>query len=770
MLSSLTVPPAAVPGAHLVATFEPAGRGSAIEDQAWLEVGRRRPLRVRLTLPPGPHRAGGDLVARLQVRGAPKGAHMVLRVVAPDTLDDALEAERNAFTFFHRPRPRSWRTHVATGRYRQPRILALASPAPQAAPMLPPQGAFMSEPGKVGKSGNRLVSIKLPVRQGRALVEAIVWNEDRIGTATAQVEVRDPLAITAVAPSVLTAGDAVELPVTLFRGPEAPGTVVLSTAAIGGLEVIGGIGGPFDLAPGGRATSRVRVSATASGVLTLAAASERERVQWRHRITVRPIGASTIVGAGLSASNKTSVTVPWPPVPGRSRIAVGSTPVYQAAVAATRLARAARDDLETSAARALYRQGVPDLSRPQGPGGNLRAVPGRWNTGLSAVERCLGPDGPLAWPDGPAAEAGTVVLAGHAVVRAARRGLVSANFDRWMDAVRTAARSGTASPRTVAHGQWVLALGRRPDRSMLEQLQTQWGNQPPDLASGVGLAAALSRAGFGRRASALLKFTDVTVLAPEDAAFVLAGLADADPRHPVVPELTTMLVDALSSGAPTRRRTDALALIGLARMSLGPQGPRPFWGRLYLGEREVRRFKGPVPAVVGDFDDAARAQDTFRLAIDAGGPVFASVVVEGPAATSASGAVKTRLQLVGSQGRPVDKLQVGDRAVLKMTVGPLPTAVRDLRMSIPIPSGMTVAGVRPPSLRSRVERAPGVIAFDLSAPSGATLNAEVDVAATFGGDFALGPARVFSTLAPAMAGATQATRVAVSSRRTQAVR
>ncbi|MEO1335508.1 MAG: hypothetical protein AAFV29_07675, partial [Myxococcota bacterium] len=160
---SLTVPQAAKPGAHLVVTFEPTIRdAAAISDQAYVEVGRRRPLRVRLDLPPGPHRSGSEVVAAVRVRGAPSGAHVVVRVSAPEALDPSLAEERDLFRFFHRYRPPSWHTHLRAGRFKQTPIVPVAVPAPQPAAVLASSGAFMTDAARVSKKGIRKVPLTLP--------------------------------------------------------------------------------------------------------------------------------------------------------------------------------------------------------------------------------------------------------------------------------------------------------------------------------------------------------------------------------------------------------------------------------------------------------------------------------------------------------------------------------------------------------------------------------------------------------------------------------
>ncbi len=766
---SLTVPATAVPGAHLVVTFEPTGPGVARTDDVWVDIGRRRPLPVRLTLPPGPHRSGSTIGAQVSVRRAPEKTYVVVQVVAPEAVDAVLRPARNLFEFFHRYRPPAWLTHVETGRFAQAPITRFEEQAPRPASRLTRNASFLSDPIRLRRTGRRKVSLTLPRRQGKLQVRAVVWSGSRFGITTQELEVRDPLALDAAVPAVLTEGDAVEFPVTVYRGPKGPAAVRLLASADEGLSVVETSTQAFELSPGGQSQQTVRVEAMRSGVLTLRAETDGDSATWRRRIDVRPRGPSRIAGARVRADLDQPVPFGWPTDSGRSRVAIGATPVHQLAAAVTRLARAGRDDIETAGARALVRQVLSDLSRPTGPTVSLPRVPGRWTTTLAAVDACLGPDGPRAWPDGPAAAPSSVILAGHAVVRAARRGLVSPRFDDWMEAVRSAARSGAASARTVAYGQWVQALGRRPDDAMLQQLQTEWAGRPPDLASGAGLGAALSLVSRSRQATPFLKFTDVAALEPRDAAFVLAALADGAPDHPVIPELRAQLITALSGGRNEGLRTDALALVGLARLDAQLPARRPFKATLTLGDEVLREITGVSSTVIGDFDDAARTRGDLQLTVTSGAPVFASLVAEGSAPGPDDGPVKVDLQLTNTGGGAVANAQVGDRMVVMVRVGPLSTNVADLRIDVPVPGGVSVTGIEGPDPRARTDRAPGRVSFDLSGSARSVLQFKLLVSATYAGDFALGPVVVSSARQPRQRGASTARRLKIAPKSSDAL-
>ena len=762
---TLAVPPEAAPGAHLVVTFEPIGEGRAMSDRAWLAVGRRRPMDLRLELPPGPHRSGSTIAVRVQARGVSKdGAHVVLRAVAPAALDANLAEERDLFRFFHRQRSPSWRSHAPKGHNPRQTIERRDIGSPRAAATLAESGSVVTQAVRVRVGKKRRIFVTLPQRQGKLRIDAIGWSDGRLGTATAELEVRDPLALEAAMPSVLTRGDTIDVPVRVFRGFEGPAAIQLTAKAEDGLQVVSTATMAIELAAGGDATRVVRTRANGVGRLVLQATTGGQSVTWRRQIEVVSAGSAKIAARSAQAQVNRPATLAWPPQSGRSRVVVGTSAAYRLGAPITRLARADRDDLETVAARTLVRQVLPDLSRPEPASGPLAGVRGRWRATLTALERCMSDEGPRAWPGGPPAEVSSVVLAGHAVVRAARRGLVSTNFDRWISAVRTAVRSGAATPRTVGYGQWVLALGRRADGAMLQQLQAQWAKRPPDLASGAALGAALILAGRPQQAAPFIKFADVAALETPDAAFALAALADAAPRHSSIPDLTGQLVTAMSGGRSFGFQTDALALTGLA-LAAGPAAKRTLRGRIRQGGQDLRAFFGVTRTVVGDFEAAARSRGGMNLVIDRGPLAFASLVVEGGLPSPDEGSVAVQLKLTDSVGRSGDEVRIGDRVALSLLVGPLPDNVPDLRMTLPIPGGLTVTGVEGPDERARVSRRPGELSFDLRASARAVLQVKLQASATYAGDFALGPAVVSSALRPGQFGTSEAQRLTIKPRR-----
>src|SRR5262249_22321109 len=74
----------------------------------------------------------------------------------------------------------------------------------------PPTGppvAFYSGVVTVGPVGNAQVSFDVPDFEGTLRVMAIVWSKDKIGHATADVTVRDPVVLTATLPRFLLPGD-----------------------------------------------------------------------------------------------------------------------------------------------------------------------------------------------------------------------------------------------------------------------------------------------------------------------------------------------------------------------------------------------------------------------------------------------------------------------------------------------------------------------------------------------------------------------------------
>jgi len=139
----------------------------------------------------------------------------------------------------------------------------------QGAPPTGPPVALYSGVVSVGKDGSAEVAFDVPAFAGTVRVMAVAWSKDKIGQATADVTVRDPVVLTATLPRFLLPGDrsTVHLDLANVEGQPGDYTIALSTAE----AVIAGAGATqtLTLRAGARGAIDVPITANAAGTRTV---------------------------------------------------------------------------------------------------------------------------------------------------------------------------------------------------------------------------------------------------------------------------------------------------------------------------------------------------------------------------------------------------------------------------------------------------------------------------------------------------------------------
>jgi uncharacterized protein YfaS (alpha-2-macroglobulin family) len=133
----------------------------------------------------------------------------------------------------------------------------------QGAPPTGPPLAFFSGIVTVGADGVANVAFDIPDFAGTVRVMAVAWTKDKVGQATADVIVRDPVVLTATLPRFLLPGDRSTLHLDLDNVEGAPGDyAIVATAAD---TVVAGAGATQKLTLRAKARGSVTVPITANG-------------------------------------------------------------------------------------------------------------------------------------------------------------------------------------------------------------------------------------------------------------------------------------------------------------------------------------------------------------------------------------------------------------------------------------------------------------------------------------------------------------------------
>ena len=163
---------------------------------------------------------------------------------------------------------------------------AMAQVGSQSPPPTEQLVAFFQGPVTIGPDGKATVSFDMPSFNGTVRLMAVAWSATGVGQASTDVLVRDPVVVTASLPRFMAPGDSsrVLLEIVHADGPAGQmGLQVEGTGVFMGAETVPASYASFDLAEGGKQTFSIPFSADAVGVhqivVTLTTPDGRELVK-----------------------------------------------------------------------------------------------------------------------------------------------------------------------------------------------------------------------------------------------------------------------------------------------------------------------------------------------------------------------------------------------------------------------------------------------------------------------------------------------------------
>lgn len=382
----------------------------------------------------------------------------------------------------------------------------------QASPPTQAPLALFSGLVKAGADGKAEISFDLPAFAGTVRVMALAWSENRLGHASADVIVRDPLAITVSSPRFLHLGDRSRLLVELTNVEGPAGDYRLTVDTKGPAKLATGAGPHvLKLAAGGRASMIMPVNPQAVGTadftFTVAgpgntgsearlSLSIKPASAIIARRTVRPVPAN---GSLEFAGELLSDIVPGT---GRVTLSVGATPALDAAAALQALDAYPFACTEQSVSRAmplLYLSDIPGAPANDNADDTIRAAIDRILNRQSANGSfgLWGIGGSDLWLD---------ALVGDFLTRARERGYAvpAIGFQLLLDRLRNATVNQSERPDDgFAYALYVLARNGRPVIGDLRYIaDTDASDDLSALARGQ-VAAALALLGDRSRAEPL---------------------------------------------------------------------------------------------------------------------------------------------------------------------------------------------------------------------------------------------------------------------------
>lgn len=575
----------------------------------------------------------------------------------------------------------------------------------QASPPTQAPLALFSGIVKVDANGQANVTFDLPAFTGSMRVMALAWSKNRLGHASADVIVRDPLAITVSAPRFLAVGDRSRLLVEVNNVEGPAGDYRLTVATNGPVRLATGAGPHIlKLTAGGHTAMTMPITVQGIGsadfTFTLtgpnsigSAADLKLPLRPANAVIAQRILRSIPPNGSLEFGSELLTDIV--PGTGAVNLSVASYPALDDASSLEALARYPLACTEQSVSRAL-----PLLYLSQ-----AGASPGAQDDMVRlAIDRILGrqaANGSFGLWSAGGSDLWLDALVGDFLTRARERGVaVPANaFALVLDRLRNATvNQGERADDAIAYALYVLARNGRPVIGDLRYLADTGANDSLSALGRGQVAAALALLGDRRRAEPL--FTKA-VDELEDVNGDEPGRNDYGSTLRDGAALATLISE---SGLPARALQRTLSAIDKARgerRTLSTQ--EHMW--IALAARAAREAGNPLAfslqgtAYQGPLarrylaDDLAAGRITLvnRTAT----PLPATLTVTGSPLTSepaTTGELKLERSYVRLDGTKVDPKSVrqNDRLVVLLKVADPDPPFAHLLITDPLPAGFEI--------------------------------------------------------------------------------
>lgn len=555
--------------------------------------------------------------------------------------------------------------------------------------------------------GTGTVRFDVPEFQGALRVMVVAFERERFGASSSLVKVRDPIVVTPTLPRFFGPLDKVEMPVEVHNGLQKEANVEVETSIQGRIQILGDKKQKLKLPAGGSGLVRFQLLAdevVGKATVTVTARAGEVTSQSSTDLAIRPANTVTTDGAAFTASwnaeGKFSVPGGFMEGTQKTLITVGPAPVTQFGAALQYLLRYPHGCVEQTTSKAFPLLYFKELARHSAPelaedGASDQYV----NAAISRLGSMLSRQGGLSyWPGGEYGYAWSTIYGAHFLVEAKKAGYAvdTGLLDALLAHLNLVASgltvpfygSGVTQLKDRAYALYVLALAGRPNRSAALAVAGQVfpgaaGKAPADGETRALAAGALLLGGDAGRASGFVnEEVSFAAAGPQSGfwsatradALMLSVLADAAPRHRSVLPLMQNLVKKAQVGRWYNTQENAYALMALGKIGR-VLGQDPYWGTVYVGGQEAKRFSNERPSTVR-IEGAEAVGKEIKVTVTGKGTAFVGIQVEGIKAgvlAPKSNGLQVARKFYDTSGSPVspEAIKQGDLVVVELEVSPV---------------------------------------------------------------------------------------------------
>ncbi|MBD3217066.1 MAG: hypothetical protein GF310_02230, partial [candidate division Zixibacteria bacterium] len=459
---------------------------------------------------------------------------------------------------------------------------------------------------KTDENGNASVKFEVPQFNGKLILDAVAVQDDRFGSASSEVLIRDKIIIQEAFPRFVAPNDIVEGLATIYNRTSSTADITVKLDYDGPIEMLSPASQTIRVPDDSEGKAIFRFEAgmkTGKIDFTLTATDGMESAQADFQLPNRPVQpAKTEHGSGaVTQDNPAEFTLPdnWYENTERYVIQTSSLNAVAFTDNINNLLRYPYGCLEQTTSRLfpmlyfdeLTRFIQPELLGSQGANYFIQE-------GIIKITSMIRDDGSFKfWPSGRYFNSWASVYAGHFLIEAREKGFYIDNdiydlvLDNLRDYVYGRRTEDIGDPERI-YAAYALAQDDKLDRKGVNYLKSLEVSELPPYSK-FQLAGALAKAG-DREAALRLLPSDIQpqIFEPETGgnfssgvrsnAIMLDVLAQIDPENPSAAVLARSLMEQAEAGRWYTTQENAFALMALGKYLKGREKP-DFTGTVQIG-------------------------------------------------------------------------------------------------------------------------------------------------------------------------------------------
>jgi len=573
---------------------------------------------------------------------------------------------------------------------------------------------------KTDVNGKAHVEFDIPEFNGSLVVMAVGVRDDKFGSASKNIIVRDDIIIQESFPRFVSPGDAFDGLVTLFNNTGGTADVDITLACDGPLEIASGATQKVRIQDNSEASVTFKLKARQrAGTIAcrLTASSDTSRSVVNFELPNRPgMPLESKYGSGSIAAGSTAVIdIPgdWIETTDQYVIQTSSFAAAQFSREIDYLVRYPYGCLEQTTSRLfpllyfndLARFVQPEIFDSRGPDYFIRE-------GILRLSGMMRGDGNfIFWPGGNIFNQWASIYASHFMVEAYSNGyLIEKNtYNNIIDNLRDIARgkktdNGIGDPERI-YAAYVLARAGKMENRIINYLKGLYTLDLPAY-SRYQLAGTLAMSGDRQSALALLpESVQPDIYDPETGgrfdsgvrtnAILLEVMNDIDPTSPSCAALAKSLIEDAHVGRWYTTQATAYALMALGKYLKGQEKP-DFTGQLFIA--------GDSTYSIGTDDFRIIRNDIggkeVNLSIEGKGTCFYNWQVNGVPSEGApdeySRGISITREYLDAEGNPLDIniVALGDQVVCRIAASASSQRLENVVISDLLPAGFEVENPR----------------------------------------------------------------------------